>query len=190
MAISVRNNVEELVLALAAAANLNQDGYVNNPANGLFHRDVTQSTSPIPLFAEDSVVLTTVTVSAAAATTLPTTVALVNNIFGVLQVHMADNQVHLIKDGYNLAALVAFQSVPAVDLPSSIALVNELKVVFNDHLTQTGVHQNNDEVNTCSTAAATDLTSAEALANALKSKLNSHMASAPVGSPRVRVISQ
>lgn len=190
MALSVRNNVSELVLALVATANLNQDGYTDSLAKGYFHRDLTQTTSPSPILQGETITLTTVTVSAPTAVDLPSTLILTNQLFGVLNLHMADDQVHLIKDGYNLSALAAFQQFPAVDLPSAVTLLNELKVVFNHHLTQSGVHQNNDNTNTCNTANATNLATSETLANALATDLNAHMASAPTGNPRIRILSQ
>lgn len=187
MAISVRSNIDEMVLALALAHNTQQSTVSGSFGAGDFHRDLTQTTSG-PLLDLDGVVVTTVTVSAATAVDLPTTKVLANQMFGVLNLHMLDDQAHLIKDAVNLVVIDGYQTMLAVDLPSSIVLLNALKVVFNDHLVQTGVHQHNDATNTVATAAAHDLASCEALANAMKTAMNAHMASAPTGYPRIRLI--
>jgi hypothetical protein len=188
MAISVRKDDQELLLALAYALNAQQSDFTQSLADGYFHRDQTQSTNG-PLFALNSITLTNVTVSATNAVDLGTTVALANQLFGIMVLHMSDDQVHLKFDNVNVPTLDGYQVQLASDLPSVEVLLNALKVLFDAHLTQSGVHQNNDTSNSVSsTPNATSLGTAETLANALKVALNAHMASAPTGAPRVRLI--
>ncbi len=187
MAISVRKNSEEAIIALAYALNAQQSDFTDGYSDGYFHRDVTQTTNG-PLLDVGGVVLTTVTVTAPAATNLATSLVLVNQLFGILTLHMQDGQVHLAQDVVNLSVLDGYQALAAVDLPSAIVLVNELKTIFNNHLTQSGIHQINDTVNTVNTANATNQTTVDNLANQLKTSLNAHMASCPTGAPRIRFI--
>lgn len=186
MAISVRNNVSELVLALAYAVNAMQsqvqtDGY---------HRDLTQTTST-PILDVSGIVLTNVTVSAAAATNLATTIFSANQSLAVLgNMHMPDAQVHLKADVVNNPILDGY--LPAVDLPSVEVLLNALATLFVAHLSQSGVHVHNDNTTYAGLSTpATDLTSSQNLANALKAAINTHMANAGTSliCPRVRVVS-
>jgi hypothetical protein len=187
LAISVRKNSEEAIIALAYALNAQQSDFTDGYTDGYFHRDVTQTTNG-PLTDVSNVVLTTVTVTAAAATSLSTSLTLVNQLFGIFNLHMSDGQVHLRQDVVNLYILDGYQTQAAVDLPSAIVLVNALKVLFNDHLVQSGIHQINDTVNTVNTANASTQTTVNNLANQLKTSLNAHMASCPTGAPRIRFI--
>lgn len=183
MAISSRKNSEELIEALVYAVNKLQAN-VTTPG---FHRDLTQITSS-PLFNQSGIVVTNVTVSAAAATDLPTTVALANNVLGVLNTHMLDDQAHLIKDTVNCPSLDGYTF--AVDLPTVEVLLNAVKALFNAHLTQTGVHVTNDTTNAVVAANATNLGTAETLANALKTSVNAHIgnASSTFNSPRINIV--
>lgn len=183
MAISVRKEIDSVVWALVDAFNSLQDaGWV---ADG-YHRDLSQLTSGDPNDPA-SITLTTLSVDAAAATTLATTITLANNIHGVLHTHFLDAQAHLkadtVNDGYQDGYSVYVDgystsmaaSVGAADL---VAVCNELnvsKIAFNAHLTQSGVHVNNDTGNSVATTNATDLSSAEALANALAAAINLHI---------------
>lgn len=188
MAISSRNTDQELMLAIAKAHNALQDALSQSLSDGYFHRDLTQTTSS-PIFTVGSIVVTPVVVSAANATSLPTSITLSNQLFGILNQHMSDGEAHLKSDGVNLQTLDGYQTQLASNLSTVEVLLNALKVIYNKHLTQAGVHQNNDTTNTVSTANATDQTTANALANALKTALNAHMGSAPVGMPRINVVS-
>ncbi len=176
MAISCRNDVSELVLALAFAHNQAQNALVTDG----YHRDLTQNTTG-PILAVSDVVVTSVVVGATNATTLPTLVTLVNQVLGVLNQHMLDSQAHLKKDLVNLPnqdGYLAVQSNLFTDagLAQSIVNVNALKLLFTAHLTQSGVHANNDTTSYGLPSAATDLASAQTLANALKTAVNVHMA--------------
>lgn len=145
-------------------------------------------------------VFTTVSVTAAAATDLPTTVTLANQLRGVLKMHLTDTSAHLksdsvndgyvdgyshFMDGYSALQPAAF-GVAQLVLASNI--LNVVKIAFNAHRTQSGVHVSNDNGNVVSTANATDLASAEALAIALKAALNLHMGSGPASTlPKIQV---
>lgn len=136
MAISCRNNVDELVLALAFAHNAMQSELCSDG----YHRDLTQNTTS-PILNEGGISVTTVTVSAPAATNLATTVVLTNQLLGVLNQHMFDDQAHLIKDLVNQPNQDGYTQVTASldadgGLSESITLLNALKILFNSHLTQ------------------------------------------------------
>lgn len=119
---------------------------------------------------------TLLTVGAATAADLPTSITLANQIKAVLNLHLADAYAHSAADATNTVA-----TANASDLTTVEALLNACKTAFNAHLLQSGVHITNDGTNTVSTANATDLASSEALANAIKTSLNAHMSSAPAG---------
>jgi hypothetical protein len=184
MAISVRKNTEELVLALTYALNAMQsqvesDGY---------HRDLTQVTS-CPISNVQGIVLTNVTVSAASATTLATTLTLANQVLAVLHMHMEDDQVHMHADLVNDGYLDGYS--PAFDLTSVEGLLNAAQVVFSAHLAQSGVHVHNDTTTYAGLSTpATSLASAENLANSLASAINTHMANAGTSltCPRLHVM--
>jgi hypothetical protein len=185
MAITVRSDVDELIKALVVALNALQDN--GTQADG-YHRDLSQITTGIL----PNVTLTTMAVTAAAATTLGTSITLANNIYGILMNSVADDQAHIVSDGYATLSIDGYS--PAVDLASVIVLLNACKLIHNAHLSQAvagvNVHVNNDSGNVIATAAATDQTSANTLANALKAAINLHILSAkPHNSPRIHVIS-
>lgn len=141
--------------------------------NPLFHGDQTpQFTSGDYL----SPIANLLTVTAATAVDLPTSITLANQIRQVLNQMMADSVAHLVADTTNPVSAAV-----AVDLPSVETLLNACKTSFNAHLTQANVHINNDTNNNVATANATDLPSSEALANALKTAINAHLGSAPAG---------
>lgn len=192
MAIQCRNDVSELVLALVAAHNAMQsvvqtDGYNQNTTP--YHQDLTQ-TNAIPILDAKNVVLTTVTVAAAAATNLATTLTLANQVLAVLgNMHMPDGQVHVKADTVNNPILNGY--TPASTLATAEVLLNALSVLFVAHLTASGVHVHNDGTSYSGLSTpATDLTSSQNLANSLKAAVNTHMAN--VGGipacPRIRVI--
>jgi hypothetical protein len=172
MAISVRKNVQEFMEAMAFAFNAMQSEVVTDG----YHRDLTQYTTPVPVFAQASIVLTQVTVSAANATTLATLVTLTNNLLGVLNTHMLDAQAHLKADVVNAPTVDGYNQ--AVDLPSCEVLLNAMKLLFTAHLTQSGVHPNNDTTVYGLPTNAVDETTSQNLANAMKTAVNTHMANA------------
>ncbi len=123
---------------------------------------------------------TNLTVTAASATNLATSITLANNIRQVLVQHTPDAEAHLVADTFGSASTLA--TTVATDLLSVSNLANAAKTILNAHFLQTGVHVTNDTLNTNATAAATDQTSADTLLNALKTNINAHVGSAPTGS--------
>jgi len=119
---------------------------------------------------------TLLTVTAATAADLPTSITLANNIRAVHNLMLADGVAHVAVDTANVIATAV-----ASDLATTEALLNALKAAYNLHRLQSGVHVNNDTVNSVATANATDLATSQTLANALKAAYNLHLASAPGG---------
>jgi hypothetical protein len=188
MAISSRDNVDELVLALAYAYNAAQSVLVTDG----YHRDLTQNTSS-PILDEGAITVTTVTVSDANASNLATLVTLSNQILGVLNQHMFDDEAHLLRDYVNQPNEDGYFSVQANlfsdgGLAESIVNLNAMKALFTAHLTQSGIHPNNDTTSYGLPSNATNLATAETLANDLKAAVNTHMANcqSPV-MPRIKV---
>ena len=130
------------------------------------------------------------TVTAAAASSLATSLTLVNNMYavymgdatnrvaGVFPGHAYDAVVHKAADSTNLVSA----AYPATDLATAITLANEFYTDYNAHLTQSGVHDNNDGTNTASSSSATDQSSLNTRLNDLRTQLLAHIAS---GVPRV-----
>jgi hypothetical protein len=113
------------------------------------------------------------TVTAATASDLPTSLALVNNLIGVARFHVADTVAHKAADATSLPAIGA-----AVDLASAITAANAIKAWYNTHRASTTYHATADATNATTSADATDQTSLNTLANELKTDMNAHMASA------------
>lgn len=178
--IYAQKDAESLNRALVKAFNDFHDATVVTYGDG-YHRDITSTVSGDWRFPGG----TALTVSAANATDLVTSLTLAENIRGVLFYHMKDGSAHNTKDGYNTAFHDGYVSDGYSSLKNLTDLqkfLNATKVNFNAHLTQTvggAVHRKNDTVNSVSTADATDQTSANNLANALKTAINAHMASGP-----------
>ncbi len=133
------------------------------------HRDKTATPAGDALNPSSTVL----TVSAANATDLATSLTLVNNIKGVLAVHLADTSAHLEADttndnfdGYALGT----------DLASAILLANAIKVDYTAHIASTVFHVNADSTNTVSASAATDQSSLNTLLNEVKGDLTAHIA--------------
>ena len=132
-----------------------------------------------------------VSVSAPAAVDLPSSLVMVNQIAGMLQMHMADGQAtHAAADTTNGAfastSPTGTQIPYATTLATATTLANQIKTAFNAHLTQSvgGVacHVVNDIANSVTTAnAAGDQTTLNTLLTQLKIAVNLHMLSAPVG---------
>ncbi len=185
MAITVRKSLDSVVWALVAAHNLKQD---DGSITDGYHRDLSQVTTGDPSDPA-SITLTTLQVTAATASSLPTSITLTNNIIGVLSTHMADAHAHLLADATNNPTVDGY--IAAIDLTTVKTNLNACKALFNAHLTQTNVHPNNDTANSVSTANATDQTTANNLANALKTAINAHISAGKSGghdSPRINLI--
>ncbi len=144
----------------------------------LFHA----ATSPLSTNTTDewNPTSTALTVTAASATNLVTSITLANNIRQVLIQHTPDAEAHLVADTFASASTLA--TTIASDLQSASNLANAAKTILNAHLTQSGVHVLNDSLNANSTTAATDQTTTDNLLNALKTNINAHVGSAPTGS--------
>jgi len=122
-------------------------------------------------------VATLLTVTAAAAVDLPTSLVLANQMKAVLNIHMAEgDEVHVTADTWN-----AISTADATDETSAETLANAIKTAFNAHLTQAGVHVWDDSLNSVSTANASNPSTLWALLNALKAAVNLHLASAAAG---------
>ncbi len=172
---TVRDSEKEILYGLVTRANKDRVLGVGS----VFHYDqlsdmTGEHTHPVA---------TIMTVTAAAATNLATSITLANNLKKVLNRHMADGLdafgcgCHTVADTTNVVT-----TADAATLLAEVqTLLNAIKTKFNAHLTQSGVHPNNDGTNTEATANATDQTTANALAISLKAKINAHMASANAG---------
>ena len=196
MAITVRNNVDELVLALAFAYNALQTALVED-GYSVVHRDFTQSTTPVPVLNVSQLVVTNLTVSATNASDLPSTVVLANQELGLLNTHMFDAQAHLIKDLVNQPGLDGYNTINPANfsdggLAQVIINLNAMALLLVAHQSQAGVHVHNDS-NSYTLTPCTNLASAETLANQLKTAINTHMGlvggSGGPQAPRINIIS-
>lgn len=124
-----------------------------------------------------------VTATAANATDLATSLALCNNIIGVLTFHFADTLALKAADTTALPALGA-----AVDLASAVTAANLCKASYNTHCGLTTKHYNADATNTTSSTNASDQSTLNTLLNEMKSDINAHLADAPAAAS-VRAIS-
>ena len=116
-------------------------------------------------------------ISSPTATDLPTSLALVNNLIGVMTFHFADLLAHKAADATSLPAVGA-----AVDLASAQTAINLCRTSWGTHIASTAKHYNADATNTIvGTPAATDLPSLQTLANAFATVFAAHIASAPAG---------
>lgn len=193
MAITVRKNVDELVLALAYALNSMQtlvveDGY------SVVHRDLTQSTTPVPVLNASTLVVTTLTANAPTATNLATTLVLANQELGLLNTHMFDAQAHLIKDLVNQPGLDGYVPINPANftdggLAEVIVNLNAMALLLVAHQTQAGVHVHND-TSVYTLTPCTNLATAETLANQLATAINHHMglAGPNTNTPRINII--
>jgi hypothetical protein len=167
MAIIARKGHVAASLFVATQYNLLRQSIATS--SSMFHADVTSYPAGDGASAPLSV-------TAATAADLPTSIALANQLTSYFNVHAADALAHKAADTANAIATPA-----AADLPTSIALANAIKAKFNAHLVQSGVHCTNDATNTNATAAATDLPTTIALLNAMKGNFNAHFVSCPAG---------
>ncbi len=113
------------------------------------------------------------TVTAANASSLATSLTLVNQLIAVYSFHAADTLAH--KAAGNALASTA----PATTLAQAITRANDIKAKMALHLASTAQHYTADETNATAAADADDQTSLNTLLNELKADLNAHMASAP-----------
>ncbi len=162
MATVLRNTSPELPTVVAAINDLKaQVG-----AGSSFHLDQSE-----------------VTITAANASDLATSLTLCNNIIGVARFMFADTLAHKVVDATSLPALGA-----AVDLTSAQTAANLIKASYNTHRASTTYHYNADSTNTITSADATDQSSLNTLLNELKTDINAHMLSGATGDA-IRLVS-
>lgn len=171
MAYTVRKGDNSLQYAVVKA--LNSLRAEDAAKDGYFHADVTSTTSG----GFTNPTATALTVGAATAVDLATSITMANEIKHKYNVHCADAVAHKAADTANTVS-----TADATDLTSLETLLNAIKTKFNLHIASTTYHYTADSTNTVATANASDLTTSEALANALKSAYNAHIGSAPAGS--------
>jgi hypothetical protein len=114
-----------------------------------------------------------VTITAANASDLATSLTLVNQIKSVYGTHVADAVAHEVADSTNVIA-----APEATSLATAITLANELKADYNTHRASTTFHVNADSTNAVASANATDQTSLNTLLNEMKTDINAHLAGA------------
>ncbi len=113
------------------------------------------------------------TVTSANASSLATSLTLVNELTTVYAFHAADLLAHKAA-GNALAA-----TTPCTTLAQAITRANDIKAKFNLHCAATAQHYTADETNTTSATDAADQSSLNTLLNELKADINAHMASGP-----------
>lgn len=123
-----------------------------------------------------------VTVTAADASSLDTSLTLVNQLRAVYEFHKADTLAHKAADTATLTAPAA------TDLASAITLANELKGDYNVHRASTSWHYNADSTNVVAASNASDQGTLNTLLNDIKTQFLAHFADAP-SCPSVRLIS-
>ncbi len=119
-------------------------------------------------------------VTAAAATTLGTSLTLVNQLLGVYAFHMADTLAH------KVAGVALASYAPASSLATAITRANDIKSKYNTHRASTTYHYLADSTNVIAAADASDQGTLNTLLNELKADLNLHMASG-VSAKSIRV---
>lgn len=156
--------------------------YTARAVSSSFHRDTSE-----------------VTIDAANASDLATSLTLVNQIaaiyygrtitaiasaLGGYPGHINDDLAHKAADAATLTA-----TYPATDLATAQTLANEIKADYGTHRASATIHDNADATNTISAADATDQSSLNTLLNELKTDINAHMAGAPSTAVRaIRII--
>lgn len=109
-------------------------------------------------------------VTAANASDLATSLALLTNVEAVLARHYANAKGHKVADGVNSVISAA----AAIDLATAITRANEVKADYNLHVASTTYHYVADATNTIAAANATDQASLNTLLNELKTDVNAH----------------
>ncbi len=121
------------------------------------------------------------TVTAANASNLATSLALVNDLTQVYSFHAADTL------GHKAAGNALAATTPCTTLAQAITRANDIKAKFNLHGASTAQHYTADETNVTAATNASDQSSLNTLLNELKGDINAHMASAPA-SPSLRLV--
>jgi hypothetical protein len=108
-------------------------------------------------------------------TDLPTSVALVNDLFRIANEHFKDTFAH------NTAVSAQLTTPVATDLATANTRANAIKAAFTTHRAAAGVHFTNDPGNAIAAADATDLTTLIALLTELRVDLPAHIATGLAG---------
>lgn len=116
------------------------------------------------------------TITSADASTLGTSLTLVNEVVAVYRFHMADTLAHKTTG----VALTSYAT--ATTLAEAIVLANDVKSKYNTHRASTTYHYVADSTNVIAAANASDQGTLNTLLNELKADINLHMASGPAGS--------
>lgn len=166
---------QDTIEAIARASVVQHNNFVQNKADtdGYFHR----SRSSVPSGDYRNPSSSALSVSAASATDLATSIALTNDIFHVLKAHCLDDVAHLVADTAVFSVLDGYSN--ATDLTSVQVVLNACKAQYNLHIVKTTCHLHADSSNSVSASNATDQSSANTLANQFKTNLNAHSGSAP-----------
>lgn len=207
MALTVRRTAET-TMAIVMIRTHNLYMASSGVVGSNFHADIT-STSPTDQYVSPqspaSVQVTAANMADATGGPYVTGITLINNIMGVLQLHLNDGistnlyaaGAHKIPDLVNRALLpflppgsFVTSGTNSTDLTNLIANANTIKSLYNAHLTQASpsqVHFTNDGTNAVAASNASDQPSLTTLLNAIKSALNAHITSAP-GSFMVNIV--
>lgn len=122
-----------------------------------------------------------VTITAADASDLATSLTLCNQILSVYRFHMADTLAHKTTG----VALASYTFVTT--LAGAITAANDVKSKANTHRASTTFHYSADSTNNITSTNASDLSSLITLLNEIKGDLNAHMASGPAAKS-IRVV--
>jgi hypothetical protein len=170
MSIRVRKGTRAAQAAIITEINRMRDALVASN----FHASVTRGPT---VESDDSVSAAALTIASANASTLLTSLTLVNEIKAVLNTHYADMGAH------KSVQTAAITTVDATDLTTGQTLANAIKASYNTggHINTANVHHTDDATNTIAAANATDQSSLNTLLNELKTDINAHMAGALAG---------
>lgn len=114
-----------------------------------------------------------VTVTAANATDLGTSLTLCNQLTGVYKFHMADKLAHKVV-GVDLTSYA-----PVTTLAAAETQANDIKAKYNVHRASTTFHYTADSTNASAASNASDQGTLNTLLNDLKTQMLAHMASGP-----------
>lgn len=170
MSIRVRKGTRAAQAAIITEINRLRDAAVGSN----FHASATRGAT---VEADDSVSASVLQIASANASSLSTSLTLVNEIKAVLNTHYADMGAH------KTVQTAAITTADATDLTTAQTLANAIKTSYNTggHINTANVHHTDDATNTIAAANATDQNSLNTLLNELKSDINAHIAGALAG---------
>lgn len=169
MGYQVRKGSDAVVTALVLAHNNTRRSAA--VVASFFHADVTSDGGGDHV----TPTATPITIAAANASDLPTSLTLVNQIRQRWLQHRADDLAHKVAD------VTAFTAPVATDLATAITLANAIKASYGTHGASTTHHYTADATNTVAAADASNQGTLNTLLNELKTDLPAHVASAPAG---------